>query len=67
LPIANIDTTLRGLTTQDILNDPRRRVRLTSYFLQAGQPESVRKEMSQVMGIEVGDFEGLPIVKSAAT
>lgn len=67
LPIANNDTTLRGLTTQDILNDSRRRVRLTSYILQAGQPDSVRKEMSQVMGIEVGEFEGLPIANSAAT
>jgi len=67
LPIANNDTTLRGLTTQDILNDSRRRVRLTSYILQAGQPNSVRKEMSQVMGIEIGEFEGLPIANSAAT
>ena len=67
LPIANVDTTLRGLSTQEILNDSRRRVRLTSYILQAGQPESVRREMSQVMGIEIGDFEGLPISKSATT
>ena len=67
LPIANNDTTLRGLTTQDILNDSRRRVRLTSYILQAGQPNSVRKEMSQVMGIEIGEFEGLPIANSDAT
>ena len=67
LPIANNDTTLRGLSTQDILNDSRRRVRLTSYILQAGQPESVRREMSQVMGIEVGEFEGLPHSKSVVT
>jgi 5,5'-dehydrodivanillate O-demethylase len=67
LPIANNDTTLRGLSTQDILNDSRRRVRLTSYILQAGQPESVRREMSQVMGIEVGEFEGLPNSKSVVT
>ena len=67
LPIANIDTTLRGLTTQDILNDSRRRVRLTSYILQAGQPESVRREMSQVMGIEIGEFEGLPVAKPTAS
>ena len=63
LPIANVDTTLRGLTTEDILRDPRRRVRLTRYILQAGQPESVRREMSRVMGIEIGEFEGLPSVR----
>ena len=67
LPIANNDTTLRGLTTQDILNDARRRVRLTSYILQAGQPDSIRREMSQVMGIEIGEFEGLPVAKSPKT
>jgi hypothetical protein len=58
---------LRGLTTQDILNDARRRVRLTSYILQAGQPDSIRREMSQVMGIEIGEFEGLPVAKSPKT
>jgi 5,5'-dehydrodivanillate O-demethylase len=63
LPIANVDTTLRGMSTQEILKDPRRRVRLTSYILQAGQPEEVRREMSRVMGIEIGEFEGLPVVK----
>jgi 5,5'-dehydrodivanillate O-demethylase oxygenase subunit len=61
LPVANVDTTLRGMTTAEIMSDPRRRVRLTSYFLQAGQPDEVRKAMSQAMGIEVGDFEGLPV------
>ena len=66
LPIANVDTTLRGMTTEQILQDPRRRVRLTSYILQAGQPDEIRREMSRVMGIEIGEFEGLPVAKTAS-
>jgi 5,5'-dehydrodivanillate O-demethylase oxygenase subunit len=64
LPIANRDTTLRGATTAEILADPKRRVRMTSYILQAGQPDEVRQAMSRAMGIEVGEFEGLPLTRA---
>jgi len=59
LPMANHDTSLRGLTTAEILADPRRRSFLTSFYLQAGQPEAVRKAMSEAFGVPYGDFRGI--------
>jgi 5,5'-dehydrodivanillate O-demethylase len=53
LPMANNDTTLRGMTTEQIMKEPRRRSHLTSFILQAGQPAEVRKQMAQAMGVEV--------------
>jgi 5,5'-dehydrodivanillate O-demethylase len=66
LPVANHDTTLRGLTRAEILEHPRRRVHMTSFVLQAGQPEEVRRQMSEAMGVEVGDFKGLPAIAAKA-
>ena len=60
LPVANNDTTLRGRTTEQIMQEPRRRVHLTSFILQAGQPEAVRQQMSEAMGVNIGAFIGLP-------
>lgn len=59
LPMANQDTTLRGLTTAEIQADPRRRSFLTSFYLQAGQPEEVKRAMSEAFGVTYGDFRGI--------
>lgn len=59
LPMANHDTSLKGFTTAEIMADPRRRAFLTSFYLQAGQPDSVKKAMSEAMGVPYGDFKGL--------
>jgi 5,5'-dehydrodivanillate O-demethylase oxygenase subunit len=59
LPVANHDTSLRGLTIAQIMESPRRRAHLTSFPLQYGQPDRVRKMQSEVMGVEVGEFQGL--------
>jgi 5,5'-dehydrodivanillate O-demethylase len=59
LPMANHDTTLKGFTTAEIMADPRRRAFLTSFYLQAGQPEEVKREMSEAFGIAYGDFKGI--------
>ncbi|MCU4119048.1 aromatic ring-hydroxylating dioxygenase subunit alpha [Variovorax sp. N23] len=59
LPMANHDTTLRGFTTAEIMADPRRRAFLTSFYLQAGQPEWVKRAMSEAMGVDYGDFKGI--------
>jgi 5,5'-dehydrodivanillate O-demethylase len=66
LPVANNDTTLRGRTTEQIMQEPRRRVHLTSFILQAGQPEAVRRQMSMAMGVNVGEFTGLPPIPAKA-
>jgi len=59
LPMANHDTTLRGFTTTEIMGNPRRRAFLTSFYLQAGQPEAVKEEMSKAFGVHYGEFKGL--------
>jgi 5,5'-dehydrodivanillate O-demethylase oxygenase subunit len=61
LPIANRDTTLRGLTTAQIMADERKRANLTSFYLQAGQPDEVKREMSEALGVDYGDFRGFTI------
>jgi hypothetical protein len=42
------------------MKEPRRKVHLTSFPLQAGQPEHVRRLQSEAMGVEIGEFTGLP-------
>lgn len=59
LPMAHQDTTLKGYTTAEIMADPRRRSFLTSFYLQAGQPEAVKRALSEAMGVMYGDFQGI--------
>jgi hypothetical protein len=33
---------------------------MTVYPMQAGQPEHVRRLRSEAMGVEIGEFTGLP-------
>lgn len=62
LPMMDRAHTLEGYTAEQILASPRMKLFYTTYIFQAGQPEWVRKEMSDVMGIDVIEFDG--IVKS---
>jgi 5,5'-dehydrodivanillate O-demethylase len=62
LPMANHDSTLRGFTTAEILADPRRKSFLTSFYLQAGQPEEVKRQMGEAMGVTYGDFQGVAVI-----
>jgi 5,5'-dehydrodivanillate O-demethylase len=66
LPVASLHTTFTNLTTAEILADPIKRVRFTSYIFQAGQPEWVKREFEQAMGIELQEFQGLPGGRSAS-
>lgn len=59
LPIADLQRARDGYTRAEILADPVRLLRFTSYIFQAGQPEWIRQEFSEVTGFEVGDFSGL--------
>jgi 5,5'-dehydrodivanillate O-demethylase len=62
LPMAHRDTTLRGFTTAEIMADPRRKSFLTSFYLQAGQPEDVKRQMGEALGVDYGDFEGVGVI-----
>jgi 5,5'-dehydrodivanillate O-demethylase len=62
LPMMDRELVLGSLTRQQILANPRLLVMSTTYIFQAGQPEEVRREMSEVMGLQVSEFSG--IVKS---
>lgn len=59
LPNAELESIRDGYTSAQILGNPRLRMLFTSYLFQAGQPESVRKESSEAMGLEVNEFRGL--------
>jgi 5,5'-dehydrodivanillate O-demethylase len=65
LPTANRDTTLDGFTTAEIMADPRKRIRLTTFMFQAGQPEAVKRQFAEAMGIpHVEEFDGLTARKA---
>jgi 5,5'-dehydrodivanillate O-demethylase len=59
LPMMSRERVLASLSTQDILADPVKKRAYTTFILQAGQPESVRRQFSQAMGIEATEFDGL--------
>ncbi len=59
LPNADTRSVLDGHTTADIMANPRLRLMFTSYIFQAGQPEAVRRQYADAMGIEPQEFAGL--------
>ena len=59
LPIADREHVLVASTTAEILADPRKKMLFTSYPFQAGQPDEVKRQFEDAMGIEVGEFGGL--------
>lgn len=67
LPMANNDTSLKGFTREEIMADPRRRSFLTSFYLQAGQPEEVKRAMSEAFGVEYGEFQGIAQIAPGKT
>jgi 5,5'-dehydrodivanillate O-demethylase len=66
LPVASLHTSFTDLTTAEIMADPMKRVRLTTYIFQAGQPDWVKREFEQAMGVELREFQGLPGGRSAS-
>jgi 5,5'-dehydrodivanillate O-demethylase len=59
LPVADRESVLHGYTRAEIQANPRRKLLFTSFIFQAGQPEAVRAEFAQVMGLETSEFKGL--------
>jgi 5,5'-dehydrodivanillate O-demethylase len=66
LPSATPHTTFANATIAELLADPIRKVRLTTFMLQAGQPDWVRREFEEAMGVPQEDFAGLPVGRSAS-
>lgn len=59
LPMMGRERVLASLSMQEILADPVKKRSYTTYIFQAGQPESVRRQFSDAMGIEAADFDGV--------
>lgn len=65
LPMMDRDLTLQRYTIDQIMTHPRLKLMYTTYIYQAGQPEAVRRQMSDVMGLEVEEFDGVVASRSA--
>lgn len=59
LPMMDKAQTLSAPSIDEIKTHPRLKLFYTTYIFQAGQPEHVRKEFSDVMGLEVQEFDGI--------
>lgn len=66
LPMMERRDVLEGYTKAEILADPRRRMLSTTYPFQAGQPEAVRLEFEQAMGLKAAEFTGLGAARAKA-
>ena len=60
LPVMERDALINGYSRTEILADPRKRLMSTSYVFQAGQPDEVRQQFVEAMGLPAMDFTGLP-------
>ncbi|WP_342132743.1 aromatic ring-hydroxylating dioxygenase subunit alpha [Hydrogenophaga sp. OTU3427] len=63
LPVADRESVREGYTSDQILADPFLRMMFTSYLFQAGQPEAVRREFSEAVGLETREFSGLDALR----
>ena len=59
LPCAGRDAMLAGFTAEQLDRNPRLKLVISTFFLQAGQPEEVKAAFEEAMGFRVADFEGL--------
>jgi 5,5'-dehydrodivanillate O-demethylase len=59
LPTVDLERARAGYSREEILADPMRLMRYTTYIFQAGQPEAVRREFAAVMGFEPREYTGL--------
>jgi 5,5'-dehydrodivanillate O-demethylase len=59
LPMMARKRVLASHSTEEILADPVKVRSYTTYIFQAGQPEAVRRQVSDAMGIEAAEFNGI--------
>lgn len=65
LPMVYREQVVKGHTVDEIMAHPTLRLFYGSYIFQAGQPESVRRQVSEAMGFEVRDFDGMMVARQA--
>ena len=58
LPMMNRQETIDGYTVAEILADPRKRLLFMGFPFQDGQPDEVRKQFEEAMGLEAVAFAG---------
>ena len=59
LPMMDREQVLKGFSLDEIMARPRMKLMYTTYPFQAGQPEAVRRQISEVMGLEVKEYDGI--------
>ena len=60
LPMMDRNQVLKAHTVEEIMAGPARmKLMYTTYIFQAGQPEWVRQQYSEAMGLEAKDFDGI--------
>jgi len=65
LPMMDKAEVIDGFTVDEILRRPRMKLHYTTYIFQAGQPEWVRKQFSDAMGLEAKEFDGVVASRQA--
>ena len=66
LPMMDRESVLQSYTKAEIMADPRMRMMFTTYVFQAGQPDWVKQEFAEAMGLEVTEFSGLRGARQSA-
>lgn len=59
LPVADRELLTGSFSREEILRDPRKRLLRTTFFLQAGQPERVRLQFEDAIGLDDTGFKSL--------
>lgn len=67
LPMMDRSHVIDGFTRAEILADPRKRMMSTSFVFQAGQPDWVKRQFSEAMGLESEEFQGFAAVRAPKT
>ncbi len=65
LPMMDREQVLKSFTVEEIMMRPRMKLMYTTYIFQAGQPEAVRQQMSDAMGLQVKEFDGIVASRNA--
>ena len=65
LPMMDRAQVLQAPTRAEIMNSPRLKFMYTTFVFQAGQPEWVRQEFSEAMGLPAEEFSGIVASRNA--
>ncbi len=65
LPMMDREQVLNDFSSAQIKARPRMWLMYTTYVFQAGQPEAVRQQMAQALGLEARDYDGIIASRNA--